>query len=210
MFQQLELSTSATSPRQSFKKDQSSIDISTPVTRNISSLYELNSIKSNKPKVNFHSIEDLALSNSVKHDFGLSLNDSGFMSSLMSSFLTSSFTCSTPCNTSNHTRHLNKEPSEENNDSRNQYNDGKKLRTTFTENQKSRLEEYFSINPYPDPKETEDLSQNLNLPESVIKVWFQNKRSRNKQKKSTVSKIIHPVATDSPIISSLRFLSSQC
>ena len=40
------------------------------------------------------------------------------------------------------------------------------------------LEQYFRRNPYPDPRETEDLSKQLNLPENVIKVWFQNKRSR--------------------------------
>jgi hypothetical protein len=45
------------------------------------------------------------------------------------------------------------------------------------------LDQYFRKNCYPDPMEIEDLSQSLNLPEGVIKVWFQNKRSRNKQKK---------------------------
>ena len=45
------------------------------------------------------------------------------------------------------------------------------------------LEQYFRRNPYPDPRETEDLSKQLILPENVIKVWFQNKRSRDKQRK---------------------------
>ena len=45
------------------------------------------------------------------------------------------------------------------------------------------LEQYFRRNPCPDPRETEDLSKQLNLPENVIKVWFQNKRSRDKQRK---------------------------
>jgi FixJ family two-component response regulator len=45
------------------------------------------------------------------------------------------------------------------------------------------LDVYFQQNPYPDPRETEEISNDLNLPESVIKVWFQNKRSRDKQRK---------------------------
>ncbi len=42
---------------------------------------------------------------------------------------------------------------------------------------------YFNKNPYPDPSETQELSEQLVLPENVIKVWFQNKRSRDKQRK---------------------------
>jgi len=59
---------------------------------------------------------------------------------------------------------------------------GKKVRTTFTDHQKNMLDVYFRKNPYPDPSETEELSQQLVLPENVIKVWFQNKRSRDKQR----------------------------
>lgn len=47
------------------------------------------------------------------------------------------------------------------------------------------LDVYFRKNPYPDPSETEELSQQLVLPENVIKVWFQNKRSRDKQRTFT-------------------------
>jgi hypothetical protein len=66
----------------------------------------------------------------------------------------------------------------------------KKVRTTFTDQQKAALDKYFRRNPYPDPKETEDLSRQLSLPENVIKVWFQNKRSRDKQHKA--SKYVNP------------------
>jgi hypothetical protein len=45
------------------------------------------------------------------------------------------------------------------------------------------LDIYFNKNPYPDPSETQELSEQLVLPENVIKVWFQNKRSRDKQRK---------------------------
>ena len=64
-----------------------------------------------------------------------------------------------------------------------QQTDNKKIRTTFSDNQKQALEIYFQRNPYPDPRETEELSQSLGLGEAVIKVWFQNKRSRDKQRK---------------------------
>lgn len=61
--------------------------------------------------------------------------------------------------------------------------DNKKYRTTFSEEQKKQLDFYFNQNPYPDPREAEDMSAHLGLPENVIKVWFQNKRSRDKQRK---------------------------
>ena len=62
-------------------------------------------------------------------------------------------------------------------------NKNKKVRTSFSDHQKSMLEYLFEYNPYPDPKETEDISIKLSLSESVVKVWFQNKRSRDKQRK---------------------------
>lgn len=62
--------------------------------------------------------------------------------------------------------------------SKGNHNNNKKIRTSFSDQQKSMLEYYFEHNPYPDPKETEDISVKLSLTENVIKVWFQNKRSR--------------------------------
>jgi hypothetical protein len=64
----------------------------------------------------------------------------------------------------------------------------KKVRTTFSDQQKMMLEYYFERNPYPDPKEAEDMSERLCLSENVIKVWFQNKRSRDKQRKFSRNK----------------------
>jgi len=87
------------------------------------------------------------------------------------------------------------------------------------------LDYYFNQNPYPDPRETEDMSAHLALPENVIKVWFQNKRSRDKQRKfsrdnnSRVSKSNHYPTTiptnknsnehvnASPLIANLQLLS---
>ncbi|CAF0797892.1 unnamed protein product [Rotaria sp. Silwood1] len=59
-------------------------------------------------------------------------------------------------------------------------NKTKKIRTAFTDNQKQCLDRFYSTNRYPDPTEMETLSHLLLLDEKVIRVWFQNKRSREK------------------------------
>ena len=56
----------------------------------------------------------------------------------------------------------------------------KKIRTAFTDEQKQYLDRSYSMNRYPDPTEMEALSRFLSLEEKVIRVWFQNKRSREK------------------------------
>ncbi len=56
----------------------------------------------------------------------------------------------------------------------------KKIRTAFTDDQKYYLDRFYSTNRYPDPTEMETLSRLLSLNEKVIRVWFQNKRSREK------------------------------
>jgi len=56
----------------------------------------------------------------------------------------------------------------------------KKIRTAFTDDQKQYLDHFYSINRYPDPTQMEKLSCLLSLDEKVIRVWFQNKRSREK------------------------------
>jgi hypothetical protein len=100
--------------------------------------------------------------------------------------------------------------------------DNKKYRTTFSEEQKKQLDFYFNQNPYPDPRETEDMSAHLGLPENVIKVWFQNKRSRDKQRKfsrennsrvnktnqfSTNNTNEQPLNNASPLIVNLQLLT---
>ena len=78
------------------------------------------------------------------------------------------------------------------------------------------LEQYFRQNPYPDPRETEDLSSQLVLPENVIKVWFQNKRSRDKQRKFSNTKSSTPLKSEKqalttnnlPLYSSLGHLAA--
>ncbi|CAF0870656.1 unnamed protein product [Adineta ricciae] len=56
----------------------------------------------------------------------------------------------------------------------------KKPRTAFTDDQKQCLDRFYSFNRYPDPSQMETLSQLLSLEERVIRVWFQNKRSRER------------------------------
>ena len=97
---------------------------------------------------------------------------------------------------------------------KNQDGNEKKVRTTFTDHQKKMLDVFFKKNPYPDPRETEELSQQLALPENVIKVWFQNKRSRDKQRKFSnksaaklQSSMQSSQAFSSPLIANLHFLS---
>ena len=94
----------------------------------------------------------------------------------------------------------------------------KSNRTAFSDLQKQALEIFFQQNPYPDPKDTEDLSQQLSLPENVIKVWFQNKRSRSKQRKFNPTNRSTKAADSpanqtnqnySPLIANLYLLSQQ-
>ncbi|CAF4084262.1 unnamed protein product [Rotaria magnacalcarata] len=66
----------------------------------------------------------------------------------------------------------------QNNESKN--NKAKKIRTAFTDHQKMSLDRFYATNRYPDPTQMETLSRLLSLEEKVIRVWFQNKRSREK------------------------------
>lgn len=120
----------------------------------ISSKTQSTPLSGYRPKVNFHSIADLA---SPCNESGYSSNDSAM-------------------NSISYTPKIVKAETENK-------EDRKPIRTSFSDYQKQQLEIYFQHNPYPDPRETEELSAKLGLGESVIKVWFQNKRSRDKQRK---------------------------
>lgn len=178
------------------------------------------SISSNKPRVNFHSIEDLATSEcssseNCSSSSSESMVDSGFCSySNQSQKQTADESDSEDIEVSD----SNKENSSTR---KNDAASNKKLRTSFTELQKRALDVYFQRNPYPDPRETEELSQQLALPENVIKVWFQNKRSRDKQRKfshkskalllnsdSSASFNNHSYSS-SPLVANLQMLTSR-
>lgn len=170
-------------------------------------------ILNRKPRVNFHSIEDLASADNNCSQSVESLTDSGFYASSCNQTGSNLFSCSF-----SHRQSVNQQAADESDSDdvdgadkenalgagkKGQESTGKKVRTTFTEQQKRALDVYFQRNPYPDPRETEDLAQQLVLPENVIKVWFQNKRSRDKQRKfSHRSRNSHcdSVSTGSPAV----------
>ncbi|XP_071091363.1 segmentation polarity homeobox protein engrailed-like [Haliotis cracherodii] len=54
-------------------------------------------------------------------------------------------------------------------------------RKNYTKNQVRRLKQVFLENKYPDVEFYEDLSQELDIPVQRLKVWFQNRRARNKR-----------------------------
>lgn len=171
-----------------------------------------------KPTVNFHCIDDLVNGNGSTASNLSNCNDSGNYSSFYQS--SQADTSHSFQNVSNETS--NQEANEYSDDKENAKSmnkcDNKKFRTSFTDEQKKQLDNYFIANPYPDPKETEEMSAHLGLTENVIKVWFQNKRSRDKQRKfsrennarlAAKKQLSNEQLQTSPLISNLQFLSSQ-
>ncbi|XP_013772903.1 homeobox protein engrailed-1-B-like [Limulus polyphemus] len=59
--------------------------------------------------------------------------------------------------------------------------DEKRPRTAFTADQLARLKQEFQENRYLTEKRRQELAQNLQLKESQIKIWFQNKRAKIKK-----------------------------
>ena len=63
----------------------------------------------------------------------------------------------------------------------NSYRKPKRNRTAFTPAQLLRLENEFEKNHYIVGQERKDLAKHLNLPESKVKVWYQNRRTKHKR-----------------------------
>ncbi|XP_074653705.1 homeobox protein Ht-En-like [Tubulanus polymorphus] len=59
--------------------------------------------------------------------------------------------------------------------------DEKRPRTAFTNDQLQRLKKEFEENRYLTEQRRQDLAQELQLNESQIKIWFQNKRAKLKK-----------------------------
>ncbi|TMS39554.1 hypothetical protein L596_006060 [Steinernema carpocapsae] len=58
----------------------------------------------------------------------------------------------------------------------------KRPRTTFTPDQLRRLESEFEKNPYLVGEDRSKLANSLNLTDTQVKVWFQNRRTKCKRK----------------------------
>eukprot|EP00105_Crassostrea_gigas_P002145 XP_011414573.1 PREDICTED: homeobox protein EMX2 [Crassostrea gigas] len=63
------------------------------------------------------------------------------------------------------------------------YRKPKRIRTAFSPSQLLKLEKVFERNHYVVGQERKDLATNLNLSETQVKVWFQNRRTKYKRVK---------------------------
>ncbi|ESN91609.1 hypothetical protein HELRODRAFT_153720, partial [Helobdella robusta] len=60
----------------------------------------------------------------------------------------------------------------------------KRIRTAFSPSQLLQLEDAFGKNHYVVGQERKDLAAALNLTETQVKVWFQNRRTKHKRVQS--------------------------
>ncbi|CAG0894651.1 unnamed protein product [Darwinula stevensoni] len=83
---------------------------------------------------------------------------------------------------------------------------GRRPRTVFDQHQLMTLKTYYKYNTNPNSSEITRLAQGLGLDRRVIKVWFQNKRTREREKSLSV---FPPLPQDQSIVEGVWFQNER-